>query len=319
MGLPVRTATVVAGFALAVALCATTVRAESSDAPRLTPTRISTGGFLLGDDWRYQPTDRLDVWFGGVVKRFFADLVAIPGNVPNWSREDFALFTAGSASVLAFMVGDDPLDVRVQAWSHRTFGLRLTRFTVWQPVGDILIYGVVWGLVGTAALRGILTPHKEWLELVALILESFAVGEIYHAVPKLLLGREGPMNGDGKATIHGPTASIGLWPAGTPSGHAASTYAMMGAVAAWFDDVWVTLALQTVGLAFCATLVTDDYHYVSDVIWGAAMGWSIGTWVVRHRSTHYRNAPKADRLQVSVLPFVSPRDGAAAVSIGVTF
>ena len=318
MGLPIRAGAVVVAGALAAALFATPALAQPVDAPRAAAQRVSNGGWLLGDEWRYQPTNRLDHWFGGVLKRFLADLVAIPGNVPNWSRDDFALFTTGAAATLAFMVGDVPLDVQVQEWSHRTFGRPLTRFTVWQPLGDIVIYGLIWGTYGLAALRGLLTPEKEWLELCALVLEGFAVAEIYHAVPKLLLGREGPMNGEGKAVIWGPTRSLSLWPAGTPSGHAASTYAMMGAVAQWFDDVWLTLALQTFGFFFCAAMVTDDYHYVSDLIWGAGMGWSIGTWVVRHRSSRWKNAP-TDAPAVSVLPLVSPRDGAIAVSVGVTF
>jgi len=319
MWLPDRAGPVVAGCALAVALFAGSVHAQAFDVPHQSRVRTTTGGFLLGDDWRYQPAHRVDTWFGGIVKRFFADLVAIPANVPNWDRSDWALFTTAGAGVAAFMVGDPPLDVRAQAWSHRTFGLRFTRLTVWQPVGDVVIYGLIWGGIGTMALRGLLTPETEWIELVAMIIESFAVGEIYHAVPKLLIGREGPKDGQGQAVIHGPTASIGLWPAGTPSGHAMSTYAMMGAIPAWFDNPWLTAAMQVFGFAFCATMVTDDYHFVSDIIWGATEGWSIGSWVVRHRSSRYVNEKKADGPRVSVLPMVLPREGAVALSVGVSF
>lgn len=276
--------------------------------------------FLLGEDWRWQPQTFHEQGFlrvvGGTFLRFFADVLAIPANVVNWSAQDFALFTAIAGPTIGFMIGPVPLDSQVQFKVREIFGYRDSRFQVWTPIGDVMIWTFVWGLTVGALLKGWFGDQPELVEMVALMIEAFGLGQIFQLVPKLLLGREGPKNGEGLAVIYGPSRGFALFPAGTPSGHASTLYALMGVVSAYWQSPWLTAALQLFGLAFCSAMLVDDYHFVSDIWWGAAMGWALGEWVVRHRSSRYRYV---EGTPVRVLPLVEPKTGAVGAMVGFSF
>lgn len=277
----------------------------------------SPHGVLTGDEWRYTDHDRrfhlivLDVF-----ERAAVDLVSIPaGFFITWSRDDYAAFTGWSALVLSLMIGQPSADVQLQNWVHATLGRRGERFTLWTPLGDALIWAGIWAASAVSLAIGWFGGQPGLVEMCALMVEAFILGQVFEVVPKLLIGREGPMNGDGQARVLGPAAGVRLFPAGTPSGHAQTLYAMMGAVSAYWGNPWLTAALQIFGFAVCATLLVDDYHYASDLIWGAAMGWELGAWVVNHRAAQPRPPVQSFRL----LPLVDVRSGTIAVTAGFFF
>ncbi len=260
----------------------------------------ASAALLTGPEWRWDQRSFLE--------RTLADFVSIPTGVADWSHRDFEVFSLWSAGVLALMSGEGPPDVALQDWSHATFGRPGTRFTFWGAPTDVGLWTAI-GAVGIGLLvHGSTKDAPREVELVSLAVEAFCVAQVFQLVPKLLLGREGPMNGQGRALIFGPSMGWRLFPAGTPSGHAATIYAVMGTVSTYVDSPWLTAALQAFGLVTSFFLVIDDYHFLSDVLWGASMGWSIGDWVVRHRSTLYRDVAGEP---VRLVPVIDPRGGAA--------
>ncbi len=275
-------------------------------------------GVFLGDEWRYSDHDRkfhlilLDVFV-----RAGVDLVSIPaGLVTTWTANDYAKLATLGTLVASFMAGPQPYDVSLQDWIHATLGRRLQRFTVWTPLGDAMIWVGIWA-VGAVSLGVGWFGHRPGLvEMCSLMVEAFLLGQIFQIIPKILIGREGPDNGTGQARILGPAAGLRLFPSGTPSGHAQTLYAMMGAAATYWDNPWLTAALQIFGFAICTTLLIDDYHFASDLIWGAAMGWELGAWVVNHRRHEPRLAPP---LTFRVLPLVDVRNGTVAVTAALSF
>lgn len=265
-------------------------------------------GLFVGEAWRYPHHNLLVRWA--------ADLVAIPTGVVSWSRNDLGVFAAWSAAGLALMVGPVPGDVQVQAWAHGFFGLRDTRFTVWTKLGDAS-FAVAEVLIGLCVLLpGLLYDMPLLVELFSLSVEAFSVAQIFHVATKLLVGREGPMDGSGNAVIYGPSRSVSLYPSGTPSGHAASLYAVLGTVSLFVDRLWLTVGLHVFGALFCGTMLIDDYHFLSDLLWGAAMGWSVGEWVVRHRSTVFR---EQDGVNLRITPVLDLRTGSAAIAVAFRF
>lgn len=309
---PSRRPPVLGALALALAL-ALPAAAQEPSALELPPRR----GVLLGDEWRYSSRDhRLGLIALDALERFGADLVAIPANFfTTWTHDDYALLATAGGGVLALMVGADPLDAQLQRAVHAAFGLPGQRFTVWTTAGDVAVWATIGGAAVAAFLTGWFLRRDDLVELMVLMLEAFAVSEVFHLVPKLLLGRDSPTSAGGRAELHGPAGAARIFPGGTPSGHAASVYAMMGVASAWFDEPWLTAVLQAVGLVFCATLLVDDYHFASDLLWGATMGWELGQWVVRHRASQARPAGPALR----VLPLLEPRTGTVAVSVGFSW
>ena len=267
------------------------------------------GGFLTGAELRYGHRN--------VLVRTAADLLAIPAGVAQWEHEDFAEFSLWSGAVLVMMAGQPSYDAQLQAWLHQTLGRPGTRFTLHTPVGDALIWAATGALFGTFELVGFFGNVPPLLELFSLALEAFSVAEISHLTLKLLIGREGPRQGQGLGEVYGPAGGVRLFPDGTPSGHATGMYALLGAVSAYVDRWWVTALLQVFGVAFCASLVIDDYHFASDVLFGGALGWHIGTWVVRHRRSRATSPTFAERLQV--VPVASARPLTAGVVAVVAF
>ncbi len=262
---------------------------------------VSLPGPYLGDALRWPKAD--------LPTRFLADLAAIPLNLPRWTGEDVGTFVLFATPVLFLMVGPDPVpDVQIQRWVQAIFGPREQRFQLWTPLGDVLVWSGIWSLVGAAWLHGTLAGAPEYLEMVSLMLEAFGLAQVYQLFFKFLLGREGPKDGDGLARIHGPAKFFELFPAGTPSGHVATLYALMGAAGTYWAKPWLYAALMGFGLLFSATIVIDDYHFVSDVLWGAAMGWYLGRWVVRHRARPSRSGVDA-MAPAALLPAALPGGG----------
>lgn len=255
--------------------------------------------------------ERIDYSNTGIVLRFLHDLVDIPAGMARWDGGDWGRFVMYATATGFFMLPPGPPDVSVQRSIHEWLGP--DHFMLWTPLGDVLIWAGIWAAVGGSWLYGELADKPRFLESFSLMLEAFSVAEIYQVVPKLLLGREGPKDFQGNAVIRGPAWGWRLFPAGTPSGHAASLYAMIGVATTYFDSLPLTIGLNVFGLVFCTTLVLDDYHFVSDVIWGASMGFYIGRWVVHERSTRARSGEK--NAGFLLLPTIDPANGVYALTV----
>lgn len=261
-------------------------------------------------DWRWPKR-----W---ILFRFLRDLYQIPEEVPTWDGEDVGRFALFASITGLLMLPPYPADVALHDFVvSRTGGKR----TLWTPLGDALIWTAIWAAMGSTYLAGWLGDRPPLMEAFSLSLEAFAVAQIYQTVPKLLIGREGPSDGSGRGIIRGPAWGYRLWPAGTPSGHAASLYAMIGVMSTYFDDPPLAIALQVFGLLFCASMVADDYHFLSDIVWGASMGYYVGVWVVHHRSTRF--APKGTAAPPPkgffVMPTIDPAGGRYGLSVAFDF
>ncbi len=244
---------------------------------------VSCEGPLQGDELRF-PHAR-------VAERTFKDLAAVPASVVNWDAGDIGRFSAFAVPTIALMVPPNPsLDVRVQRWVKDRESAALDRFLLkikTIPEGVALAaYGAI--IFSAAYVR----DDERLFEYGTLSLEALAVTQFYHITSKLLMGRESPYQGTREGEIHGPTKF--LFPGGTPSGHASTAYAMLGVLATYYDKWPLHVLAQVGGLYVGASLIYNRQHFVSDVIWGAGLGYYIGRWIVRHRSSRYRCKPKPD-------------------------
>lgn len=299
----------------AALLClATMSSAWAADVPGALDVPLPRHTFLVGDELRWKQAELLPRGvlgsFGLIARNIALDLVAIPAGVTNASAQDVGATLAIGGFVTALMAGPLPMDAQVQLEARRLFGHRDTRFQLWTPLFDSLLFASIAAASFGTFFAGFIAKQPEWIEVTSLMLEAFAVGQFFHLVPKLLLGREGPKDADGLGVIWGPRRGFELFPAGTPSGHAITLYALMGVLSTYYDNPWLTAGFQVLGAALCAAMVVDDYHFVSDLVWGAATGWAIGDWVVRNRSSRFASRPGGPfRLQ----PVVEPRSGTVAL------
>ena len=210
---------------------------------------------------------------------------AIPAGVVNWNGTDWGAFAAfGTATVVPMLPMGPSLDVRFQDWvqDHRWDGGE--RFFL-----HIKSVPVVAGLVGyTTLMAGIgwAFDRPDIMEYTSLMVEAVAITQFWHVVTKLMLGREGPYQGNGRGEFHGPRQVF--VPGGTPSGHVATIYAALGTAAEYYDSMPLRILTHVVGIYVGASLIYHNQHFISDVIWGSAMGYYVARWVVRHHSSRYR-------------------------------
>ncbi|MEW6432325.1 MAG: phosphatase PAP2 family protein [Myxococcota bacterium] len=232
---------------------------------------------------------------GGLFLRTLMDLVAIPSGMAAWDWLDWTVFSGTIAATVALSLPLSPSpDVQLQRALQRALG-GPDHFKLWTTYGDMFIWMGIWGSVASMFLYGITADAPEYVEVPALVVEAFAVTQLYHLGIKALTGREGPHDevtpGEttGEGRYFGPAGFARLFPSGTPSGHVATMYAMASVVMHYFNTPGVWIALHTFALLFSVTIIADNYHWASDVILGAALGFCVGRWVVHHRSTKFRN------------------------------
>ena len=95
------------------------------------------------------------------------------------------------------------------------------------------------------------------------------------------------------------TGQSGFWPNGTksfewnssfPSGHAAVSWAMARVIATEYPkNKAVQVAAYAFATAISVSRVTGRAHFPSDVVVGSALGYLIGGYVTRHRSSERTN------------------------------
>src|SRR5262249_41519141 len=75
-----------------------------------------------------------------------------------------------------------------------------------------------------------------------------------------------------------------------PSGHAADTFAVASVIQRRLSRKWSIVA-YTVSSYVAMSRLHDNKHYLSDVVFGAALGTAIGRNVTRHGSSNFSLAP----------------------------
>jgi membrane-associated phospholipid phosphatase len=259
------------------------------------PLHDEEEGFLLGEGYRWARMN--------VVSRVLRDVVAIPANVGAWDGEDWAHLALWTGAVaVPWFAGDPSLDVRLDRWAARE--VSSDGPTVWNDAMQPTLWAsIAVGGFGAWAWASA-TGNDDVAQGMSLMGEALAVTQVYHLTLKLLVGRDGPRDGDHTGRVKGPANAIAVYPGGTPSGHAATLFSLTSAGFAYFrPPAWA----QAIGYAGIGSLIAfhvlDNRHFLSEAIAGASLGWYVGRWVVRHRASwRYGERAREPRVAVVALP-----------------
>lgn len=294
---------------LSVALLSSSALA-ADDTPKVLP--FAAHGLFTGDEWRYRSDNKV----GGLFARIAADLVSMPTGAPWWTGGDWLVFGGVVGSTVVLSVGQPSLDVRFHSFVHEEL-LPANHFTVWNTTGDLIIWPTTGAAVLALLIAGLITGDEFSTETALLMAEAFAVAQLYHNLIKLLSGRAGPAMPELDGEYFGPARGYEFWPAGTPSGHMASMYALLSVLMYSVDHPALYVGANLFALVFGASLVGDNYHWVSDVILGAGIGFCVGRWVVQHRSTHYVYGKDPPPLvNLTPVPLLLPGSGGGLGVVG---
>lgn len=266
-------------------------------------------------------TDKLRYGQSGILKRTASDLVGIPLNIAWWDGRDFALAALVSTAGAGFMAPGSPsADAAIQETIHANEHPTLTALFPVVRTEAMALGAGAW--IGAAALVGWLGNEPELQEYASLMAEALLVTHAFHISGKLLTGREPPDKNSGQGTVHGPERGSDIFPSGTPSGHAATVCTMAAVTLEHYHSRPIDVASVLACAYMSGSVLYNDQHFASDVIWGAAMGWFIGQWVARHRSKRGgRSHPQslAQSHDVFILPFGTDIESGIGVSLLIPF
>lgn len=187
------------------------------------------------------------------------------------------LFFATGAGVTAGLAGMDDT-IREKVAGHNYLGK-------WNTIANYA--GEAYTVDSAAALTyvgGLIGKNEEWRRTGEVLVESLIITEGLTAGLKYAVNRQRPNGGNYSF----------------PSGHAARTFCAASALTTMYGW-WGVPAFVAAG-AISASRVTSDSHYLSDVLFGAVLGSTIG-----YGTAHFHS--KGQPLLFTVLPMSMPGGG----------
>lgn len=104
------------------------------------------------------------------------------------------------------------------------------------------------------------------------------------SLTKMLVGRSRPIDRPLNGDFHGP---LGYFSSSNndsfPSGHAALSFAAATIVSHESENRWIGLSAYTLAATVSYSRIYVEKHWASDIIAGAALGYSVGVLVEKYR------------------------------------
>lgn len=217
-----------------------------------------------------EASDRPARWPSQVARHAWGDVRSSFWGVP-------LLFFATGAGVTAGLSGLDDT-IREKVTGHNYLGK-------WNTVSNYA--GAAYTVDGAAALvfaGGLISKNEQWRRTGEVLVESLILTEGVTAGLKYAVNRQRPNSGDYSF----------------PSGHAARTFCAASALTTMYGW-WGVPAIVAAG-AISASRITSDSHYLTDVLFGAVLGSTIGYGTARF---HRQEQP----LRFTILPMATAAGG----------
>lgn len=233
----------------------------------------------------------------GYAKRFWGDLKELPGKPGKWSSGQWWLAGGVVAATGGGLFVDDKVDDYYK--SHRSRTLHDISNSV-THFGDSR-YQVP--LISGLWLSGYAFNSPKLRQIAADAAEASVIAA-FMINPALcyMTGRALPSSGESPSNFRPFTWHRYSF----PSGHTSAAFALASVLDTDLRDTfgyWQTPIIYGGALGVAQSRLYDHKHYLSEVILGGAIGWSIGTWVAsKNRMPHPAAAPQKSS-DLTVLPY----------------
>jgi membrane-associated phospholipid phosphatase len=174
-----------------------------------------------------------------------------------------------------------------------------------------------WGTVAAFFCVGLIAKNSRTLETAALASSAMLQSAILLTVIKGLAGRQRPFWDHGIDHWSGPEGFFKWFEPGLygkydsfPAGHALDAFSLATVLAMQYRaTVWVPILAYTVATGVGLSRVTENKHWLSDVLAGGVLGFLVGRMVVLNHRERYGIHPRAgvDHGSLSVGIAVSSR------------
>ena len=244
----------------------------------------------------------------GVAARFTADHGRIWTSPLRWKAKDW-LLVGGLGALTAILIHNDEAiyrDIKEYQGKHKIID-DLTPFFSDMCQGFPFVMGA--GLLA----HGLLFKDRKSRDTGSLALQAMVHSFVLIQTLKHLTGRQRPSWDNGIDAWAGPKGFFDRYKDGQwarydafASGHTITIWSLATVVAHQYNKTpWIPILCYSAATLGGMATVTDDLHWVSDVLVGAAMGFAIGKFVVRRHNTKW-----------TLMPTV-PRNGGLALTLQV--
>ncbi|MEK7727605.1 MAG: phosphatase PAP2 family protein [candidate division KSB1 bacterium] len=226
---------------------------------------------------------------GCAIKTVSSDVAYVVTSPARLSAPGSIKLLAFSALTAGFILrADDKIDEELALEGYEFSSRPFVEFAKLGQVYDDL--GPIQTAIGLSAASfagGLVLRDKKLLQTSRLLVETSALTYLFTAGGKGLLGRARPY------TDHGPR-DFDLFKfsktedfKSMPSGHVSSAFALMTVIAKQYDYWYVEIPAYTFATSVAFQRMTSRNHWASDAMVGAALGYWIGSTLVRKQ----RQAP----------------------------
>lgn len=151
-------------------------------------------------------------------------------------------------------------------------------------------------LTGGVYLTGLLTKDEKLRRLGVLLLASASSAGLLQQVSKSLIGRARPEYGNGKDTFDPFNSNRSFH--SFPSGHTILAFSNAHAIAKQFKNPWLKAGIYVVGMVPGASRLWEGQHWLSDIVFGAAISIFTVESIDRYLDSRYQEKynPKAKKI-----------------------
>lgn len=154
-------------------------------------------------------------------------------------------------------------------------------------------------------ITGLIFRNEKAKQTGYIALQTWVHAGLIVQVGKLIFGRQRPSYEDGVDRWHGfpeslnrfrKDGSVSKYDA-FPSGHTIEAFGLATVIAEQYKDIKIVPIISySLAAGVGLSRITEDTHWLSDVILGAAMGYGIGKFMVRERKdTKWILIPRAEK------------------------
>ncbi len=215
-----------------------------------------------------------------------------------FDAKDWAIFGGVVAGMATIGITSDD-----SAWANaqEDRSTRSNAVARWANHGGTVYSLTVLGAFGTYSLFDEAAPNPARRVLRDGLEATIIASGVITPVIKFIAGRERPGSAGNDVDTWNPFSGD----ASFPSGHTTQAFAIASVVTANYrDEWWVGPIAYTAAASVGWARMNDDQHYLSDVLFGAAIGTAVG-WYVVERENDRRST------EVTFMPWVV-RDGFGA-------
>lgn len=260
---------------------------------------ICSNIFAGGSDSVYIPDDSIPadkVWF---VKGFLQDEGKLWTSPAKMTAKKFTFWVPVIGATMFVLANDEKIYSEFKSFQGKNKWV--------DKAGSVVTYGgesiTTVAIGGIFYMSGLALNNKKAGQTGILCIEALAHAGIVITTGKLISGRQRPGYAEGKDYWHWFPSSFNMFTGephekyeAFPSGHTIAAWSVATVIARQYRDRWwVPVLTYTAATGVGLSRITEDAHWMSDVIIGGALGYTIGSFVVRERkNTKWMLFPVSD-------------------------